>query len=619
MENEEGPASKKRKMSPSISNGNNSNESLATTATATAGAGRSSTSPLDDTASTMAGSKRRLSTLPPDALIAGEQLQHPSSHESKSLSTFTSSLATMRALITCKICDRLLYEPYVLACGHTYCYSCLSEWLSQPAQGRTGTKRSCPDCRAEVKQQPAPNFVVREMTSTFFSRQELLSLEGSDETKEQHEQWAREEGEIIAKDREKGMLFKGIFSRRRRLPRLPIVDPEDGVERCPDCHWELEDGFCNHCGLPIDDLLAYEDSELGGFEPAEEDWYGHDDFSIDFNENPLERSPGAPGEMVRELFGRRTRRPPLFVSVDTSDDEDDEDDEGEEEDPTMDGFVQDDRISYESGSDGNGLPSDEDSYSSSPRRVRRRPPIVIDDEDEDESDNDGTAPPVPRNTVVIDESSDEDSSDEDEDEDEVPARSHRAQQGRQRIKRSSRGNVTSRPANPIRRRPAPVTIDSDSDSDDSGSESATTVPQRSNIPPSDDSDDESNEDMEGATLRGQAWGGFSPPEPSSSAEDDRRSQSYDINQDDDAENDDDNRNDRFYLNFETRIGGRPNDASGNGYDSSSTYGGHATDDVDVGYHHNVPVGYGADGESDEDGAGDRGYGVYDDEGDDDGY
>ena len=29
----------------------------------------------------------------------------------------------LRSLITCKICDRLLYEPFVISCGHTYCYS----------------------------------------------------------------------------------------------------------------------------------------------------------------------------------------------------------------------------------------------------------------------------------------------------------------------------------------------------------------------------------------------------------------------------------------------------------------------------------------------------------------
>jgi predicted acyl esterase len=29
----------------------------------------------------------------------------------------------LRAHLTCKICDRLLYQPYTIACGHTYCYT----------------------------------------------------------------------------------------------------------------------------------------------------------------------------------------------------------------------------------------------------------------------------------------------------------------------------------------------------------------------------------------------------------------------------------------------------------------------------------------------------------------
>jgi len=29
----------------------------------------------------------------------------------------------LRSLVTCKICIKLLYEPYVTSCGHTYCYS----------------------------------------------------------------------------------------------------------------------------------------------------------------------------------------------------------------------------------------------------------------------------------------------------------------------------------------------------------------------------------------------------------------------------------------------------------------------------------------------------------------
>lgn len=36
---------------------------------------------------------------------------------------FKADLDNIKSLVTCTICDQLLYEPWMLACGHTYCYS----------------------------------------------------------------------------------------------------------------------------------------------------------------------------------------------------------------------------------------------------------------------------------------------------------------------------------------------------------------------------------------------------------------------------------------------------------------------------------------------------------------
>ena len=38
-------------------------------------------------------------------------------------------------------------------------------------------------------------------------------------------------------------LFPGLFGRE-----TAIRDVQDGVLRCPNCTWELEDGLCNACG-----------------------------------------------------------------------------------------------------------------------------------------------------------------------------------------------------------------------------------------------------------------------------------------------------------------------------------------------------------------------------------
>lgn len=36
--------------------------------------------------------------------------------------TLRGDLTSIRGICTCTICDQLLYEPWTLGCGHTYCY-----------------------------------------------------------------------------------------------------------------------------------------------------------------------------------------------------------------------------------------------------------------------------------------------------------------------------------------------------------------------------------------------------------------------------------------------------------------------------------------------------------------
>ena len=71
------------------------------------------------------------------------------------LQTMETSLDDIRTLITCRVCVRPLFEPYTIECGHTFCYGCLVRWFE-----RDQTKKSCPDCRADVLRQPAPAYLV---------------------------------------------------------------------------------------------------------------------------------------------------------------------------------------------------------------------------------------------------------------------------------------------------------------------------------------------------------------------------------------------------------------------------------------------------------------------------
>ncbi|KAK7727654.1 E3 ubiquitin ligase [Botryosphaeria dothidea] len=152
------------------------------------------------------------------------------------LKVFRSDLDSLRSLVTCKICDRLLYEP------------------------------------ALVVQPPAPAYLIREMTSIFINRAELLP---PGETQELHKQWQKEEADLVLQDKSSedlrtGGLFKGCFLKRDQGLRA-IRDEEDGVDRCPMCAWELEDGECAQCGLQFDDngTLTW-DNSFGGFSDMDE-------------------------------------------------------------------------------------------------------------------------------------------------------------------------------------------------------------------------------------------------------------------------------------------------------------------------------------------------------------
>lgn len=173
------------------------------------------------------------------------------------LGTFQKHIEDMRNLSLCKICIKPFYEPFILGCGHTYCYSCLASWFGG-AQGRR-KNRNCPDCRAVVTIQPSPNYLLRDLVHMFIGRVELLP---EDETIEEHQQAKEEEAGLLAADRAGPGLFKGVFLRRpQHIIRLGhgVFDEDDNVVRCPECHWELEDGACLQCGFH--ELEAGGDSE----------------------------------------------------------------------------------------------------------------------------------------------------------------------------------------------------------------------------------------------------------------------------------------------------------------------------------------------------------------------
>lgn len=337
-------------------------------------------------------------------------------HHEQALLRLQPDLDAMRSLVTCKVCQRFLSEPYSLTCGHTYCYVCLDAWLVAQK------KRTCPDCRATIRQEPTPSFVIREMTMIFTSRPELLP---DGETMEEHDEYIKEAAAIVAKDKASGTemssgLFKGVFSRMHAIWE-PLRDQGDHVDRCPSCFWELEEGICSGCGMHVGDQDGFGMSEEDGSFSSDSDESEELDHDIDAPDNvdltmPSDYESGEDDGIDYDLFGalpgaapvrpfrppmmrpNRSRRRRLAESEESSSEDDSEDDS------EMERFIDDEAgEALSSGSSDDESDEEEEAQSTPQRRVHRRAPIVIDDDDDDDIAEG-------RRTITID--SDADSDDE---------------------------------------------------------------------------------------------------------------------------------------------------------------------------------------------------------------
>lgn len=224
------------------------------------------------------------------------------------------------------------------------------------------------------------------MTHSFTKHPQLLA---QDETLDQHATLRKEHRDAVLRDKDNknhlnGGLFKGFFD--YRFPRAPIRDSQDGVDRCPDCMWELEDGHCAQCNRyygPLPDganfsgfsedgdgsdiyrqLEAFGDIiEVDGmeydpeFEDAEddEDWYDQVD-QVDQFMDPtfsLRRYLGNAGPPSSNI-STRNRRPAAHSAAGShrrslqdaasdmgsiAEEEEDEEEYEDDEDTSMEGFI----------------------------------------------------------------------------------------------------------------------------------------------------------------------------------------------------------------------------------------------------------------------------------------
>ncbi|KAJ4301177.1 E3 ubiquitin ligase [Kalmusia sp. IMI 367209] len=400
--------------------------------------------------------------------MMAEEPPRPSKADEQ-LKALHSDFDSLRSHLTCKICDRLLYQPYTISCGHTYCYSCLCTWFVA-----NKARKTCPDCRVVVTQLPAPGYVIRDMIAIFINRAELLP---TGETIEQHAKWQKEEADAVQQDKENndpraGGLFKGCFkTTHARGPSLQVIrDQEDGVERCPVCSWELEDGECVQCGLFFDDNgeLTWTDSFTGFSdmdEMSEQDMSGEDlDAEMDMDDADFDGYGGPAGgwpdyypdesnfmmqrflehgmaphaafmqrrrPMSHSEAGSRRSYSQSIVSdllTEEMDTVEEEDEDGLEEDSSMNDFIDDDEDQSSASAGASSTPGQTPQPSNNRSRLQGRARRIV------ESETSSTI------SSVIEEEEDED------EEDQGPIR--RGQRNRAQTRILNRANGSREPSGP---------------------------------------------------------------------------------------------------------------------------------------------------------------------------
>uniref|UniRef100_A0A8C4TB85 E3 ubiquitin-protein ligase TRIM11-like n=1 Tax=Erpetoichthys calabaricus TaxID=27687 RepID=A0A8C4TB85_ERPCA len=65
----------------------------------------------------------------------------------------SSASSDLEAELLCSICLDVYHEPVLLGCGHNFCYECLSRLWDSHTNGKSF---SCPECRVEYQERPAP-------------------------------------------------------------------------------------------------------------------------------------------------------------------------------------------------------------------------------------------------------------------------------------------------------------------------------------------------------------------------------------------------------------------------------------------------------------------------------
>lgn len=144
--------------------------------------------------------------------------------------------------------------PVMTSCGHNYCYDCISNWLNN----NNATELTCPQCRTNVSIPPVLNVSLQQLVNT------LIDTLDKDKDDTVALYLARDESvKQYKSDFSKNVLYNNVFGNTA----IAVVDDDDGVARCSNCHWEVEGAVCPHCNARMRNRIGNGENE--GFQSDE--------------------------------------------------------------------------------------------------------------------------------------------------------------------------------------------------------------------------------------------------------------------------------------------------------------------------------------------------------------
>ncbi|GMM33169.1 ubiquitin-protein ligase [Saccharomycopsis crataegensis] len=130
----------------------------------------------------------------------------------------------------CSICSDIMVYPFNGACGHSACYSCLREWLSN--------NNSCPVCREVITVKPTINLNLKAIGASILD----TCQKQAPDTRTSIKKHVDESKKVYQKDFNDGNLFNKVFKSAK-------VNLEEGIPTCSECAWEDCNGrVCEGCG-----------------------------------------------------------------------------------------------------------------------------------------------------------------------------------------------------------------------------------------------------------------------------------------------------------------------------------------------------------------------------------